>query len=89
MTDKLAVFFSAFSDETRVKILMLLLNDEATVGEIAKECDLTVSNTSHQLRTLREQRLVKSRKEGKYNFYSLDDDHVRIILQFGLEHLSE
>lgn len=89
MTEKLAAFFSMFSDETRVKILMLLLEQETTVSMIAEQCGLTISNTSHQLRMLKDQKLVKVRKQGKYNYYSLDDDHVKIILQYGIEHLSE
>lgn len=89
MTKNLANFFSTFSDETRIKILMLLLDGEATVGTIAEECGLTISNTSHQLRVLKDEKLVKARKEGKYNYYSLDDEHVKVILKFGIEHLSE
>ncbi len=89
MTKDLATFFSTFSDETRIKILMTLLDGEATVGEITTNCGLTISNTSHQLRTLREEKLVKSRKQGKYNYYSLDDDHVRVIIEYGIEHIKE
>lgn len=89
MTKKLANFFSTFSDETRIKILMLLLEGETPVSIIADKCDLTISNTSHQLRILKDEKLVKVRKQGKYNYYSLDDDHVKVILQFGIEHLSE
>lgn len=89
MTERLALFFSAFSDETRLKILMHLLKGEATVSEITQACELTISNTSHQLRTLKDEKLVKSRKEGKYNYYSLDDDHVKVIIEYGIEHISE
>lgn len=89
MTEKLADFYSAFSDQTRIKILMLLLEGELPVGEIADRCDLSISNTSHQLSFLKDQKLVKARKQGKYNYYGLDDDHVRTILQFGIDHLSE
>lgn len=89
MTKNLADFFSTFSDETRIKILMLLLEGEATVGTIAEKCDLSVSNTSHQLRALKDKKLVKSNKVGKYNYYSLDDDHVKVILTFGIDHISE
>lgn len=78
-----------FGDETRLKILTKLLDGESTVSDIADECNLTISNTSHQLRALREAKLVKSRKEGKYSFYRLDDDHVKIILQYGIDHISE
>ncbi len=89
MTRNLAKFFSSFSDETRLKILMHLLDGEATVSELTQASGLTISNTSHQLRLLREEKLVKSRKEGKYNYYSLDDNHVRVIIQYGIDHLSE
>ncbi len=89
MTSKLARFFSTFSDQTRIKILMMLLEGEATVSEIAEECELTISNTSHQLRLLRDEKLVKARKVGKYSYYSLDDDHVKVIIEYGIEHLSE
>ncbi|WOO89498.1 metalloregulator ArsR/SmtB family transcription factor [Mollicutes bacterium LVI A0078] len=89
MTNKLAEFFSLFSDGTRIKILTQLLDGEATVSSIAANCELTISNTSHQLRLLKDQKLVKARKEGKYNYYSLDDDHVRVIIEYGIEHLSE
>lgn len=78
-----------FGDETRLNILTKLLNGESIVSDIAKDCNLTISNTSHQLRTLREAKLVKARKEGKYSFYRLDDDHVKVILQYGIEHISE
>ncbi len=89
MTDKLAQFFSLFSDGTRIKILTYLLEGESTVSSIATNCELSISNTSHQLRLLKDQKLVKARKEGKYNYYSLDDDHVRVIIEYGIEHLSE
>lgn len=86
---KLTELYGAFSDETRLKILMLLLEQEANVSEIAERCELTVSNASHQLKYLKKIRLVKTRKEGKYVFYSLDDDHVSQIIQFGIDHISE
>ncbi len=89
MTKDLARLFSSFSDETRVKILIELLSGEMTVGEVAANCKLTLSNTSHQLKSLRMNNLVKSRREGKYIYYSLDDDHVRLIIELGIEHLQE
>lgn len=89
MTQELADFFSTFGDETRIKILMVLLKKEATVSTLASECDLSISNTSHQLKILKNYKLVKFRKEGKYNFYSLDDQHVKIIIKYGIEHISE
>ncbi len=88
-TQKLANLFAAFSDETRLKILIRLLDSEANVTEIATSCDLTISNTSHQLRYLKDTKLIKSRKEGKYVIYSLDDDHVKVIIEYGIEHINE
>ncbi len=87
--EKIAKFFSTFGDETRLKILVELLKGEQTVGMLANNCELTISNTSHQLRILKEQRLVKSTRNGKYVIYSLDDDHVETIIQYGIEHIEE
>ncbi len=87
--DELANFFQMFSDATRLKIIALLFEQEANVTTIAEETNLSLSNVSHQLKDLKQQKLVKSRKEGRYIFYSLDDDHVEQIYQFGLEHINE
>ncbi len=86
---KLAGLFAAFSDETRLKILILLLDGEFNVSEIADNCDLSLSNTSHQLKYLKEKKLIKFRKQGKYAYYSLDDEHVQVIIKYGLEHINE
>jgi ArsR family transcriptional regulator len=86
---ELAELFKVFGDSTRVKILSALFNSEMCVCDIAKLLSMTQSAVSHQLRVLKQARLVKFRKDGKTVFYSLDDDHIKNIFDQGLEHLSE
>ncbi len=76
---ELADFFKIFGDGTRIRILQLLLAGEKNVGELAEALDMSQSAVSHQLRILRQNDLVKYRKEGKTVFYSLDDEHVRVV----------
>ncbi|MBE6672486.1 MAG: helix-turn-helix transcriptional regulator [Ruminococcaceae bacterium] len=83
----LADLFKIFGDSTRLGILFALLEGEKKVCDIAKELEMTLSAISHQLRTLKQSRLVKSRREGKNVFYSLDDDHVSGILRAGMAHI--
>ncbi len=78
-----------FGDTTRVRILFELLDTELCVGEIAERLGMTSSAISHQLRILRQGRLVRSRKEGKTVYYSLADAHVKTILYHALEHVTE
>ena len=85
----MAEFFSIFADSTRIKILYILLQSEKSVGEIWQTLGLTQSAVSHQLRILKQMRLVKYRKEGKTIFYSLSDGHIKSILYQGLEHVME
>ncbi len=85
----MAEFFSIFADSTRIKILYILLQSEKSVGEIWQTLGLTQSAVSHQLRILKQMRLVKYRKEGKTIFYSLSDGHIKSILHQGLEHIME
>ena len=85
----LAELFKVFGDSTRVKILYLLFESEMCVCDIAQLCNLTISAISHQLRVLKQSRLVRFRREGKTVFYSLADDHVRSILAQGMEHVCE
>ncbi|WAM31456.1 ArsR/SmtB family transcription factor [Caldicellulosiruptor naganoensis] len=85
----LSEFFKVFSDSTRVKILNALLISEMCVCDLAALLQVTQSAISHQLRLLKAFRLVKSRKEGKVVYYSLNDEHVKSILELGLLHLSE
>ena len=86
--EKIANLFKAFADPTRVQILCLLLTrEEMCVTDITQQTDVSQSAISHQLRLLKEMHLIKSRREGKNMHYSLADDHVRTILQMGLEHV--
>ena len=88
-SQQIAELFKAFGDTTRVRILWLLLNNEQCVGDIAQSLDISQSAISHQLRFLKQMHLIKVRRDGKNSLYSLADDHVRTILQMGLEHVLE
>ena len=85
----LADFFKVFGDSTRIRILWALSEAEMCVCDMAQLLGITESAISHQLRTLRQTKLVKYRKDGKNVFYSLDDEHIKLILQIGLEHNME
>jgi DNA-binding transcriptional ArsR family regulator len=85
---RLADTFKALSDPTRVRIISALLHDELCVYELADAVGASHSAVSHQLRTLREMRLVRFRKEGRHVFYTLDDDHIYDLFRQGLEHIS-
>lgn len=85
----LAELFKVFGDSTRIKILYVLFETELCVYDIARLLNLTQSSVSHQLRILKNSKLVKFRREGKSIFYSLDDEHVRKILSMGMEHVEE
>ncbi len=85
----LAELFKIFGDSTRTKILNCLEVQDLYVGEIAEILNMSVSAVSHQLRVLKNAKLVKGTKEGKEVKYSLDDNHVSIILECGLSHFSE
>ena len=85
----LADLFRIFADSTRIKILYALYEEELCVGAIAQLLGMTQSAISHQLRALKQAKLVKFRREGKTIFYSLADDHVVTILAQGMEHIEE
>jgi len=85
----LAELFKVFGDSTRIKILNALLVSEMCVCDIAGILNMTQSAVSHQLRNLKNARLIKNRKEGKTVFYSLADSHVVAILSQGIEHIEE
>ena len=85
----LAELFKIFGDSTRIKILYVLFQSEMCVCDIAKLLGMTQSAISHQLRALKQSKLVKYRREGKTVFYSLADGHVRTILGQGMEHIAE
>lgn len=87
--EQIAELFKAFGDPTRVHILSLLLGGERCVGDIAQGVALSQSAISHQLRLLKQMHLIKYRRDGKNILYSLADDHVRTILEMGLEHVME
>lgn len=82
-----ADFFKIFGDSTRIKLLELLLECEMCVGDIAEKLNMTQSAVSHQLRVLRQNDLVKYRREGKTIFYSLDDAHIKTVLEAGMHHI--
>ena len=86
---ELAELFKVFGDSTRIRILYALTESELCVGDIAQLLNLTQSAVSHQLKILKDAKLVKFRREGKVVIYALDDDHVRNILSMGMEHIEE
>lgn len=85
----LAEIFKVFGDSTRIKILYVLFEAEMCVCDIAQLLNMNQSAISHQLRILKQNQLVKSRREGKAVFYSLADGHVRTIINQGMEHIME
>ena len=84
--EQIAELFKGVADPTRVHILSLLARSELCVTDIAEAVELSQSAISHQLRMLKQMHLIKSRREGKNMLYSLADDHVKTIVQMGLEH---
>ena len=89
MVCDLADLFKIFGDSTRIKILYVLFESEMCVYDIALLLHMTQSAISHQLRILKQARLVKARREGKMVYYALGDDHVRTIFAQGLDHILE
>lgn len=87
--EQIAELFKGFADPTRVHILSLLIERELCVTDIAEAVELSQSAISHQLRILKQMHLIKFRREGKNILYSLADDHVKTILEMGLEHVLE
>ena len=87
--EDLADLFKIFGDSTRIRILFVLFEAEVCVCDLAKALNMTQSAISHQLRILKQKKLVKNRREGKSIFYSLADDHVRTIIDQGREHVEE
>ncbi|HEY1015990.1 MAG TPA: metalloregulator ArsR/SmtB family transcription factor [Herpetosiphonaceae bacterium] len=83
---EMAQLFKALSDPTRIRLISILAVSEVCVHTLADLVDMTQSAVSHQLRSLRELRLVKARKDGRHVFYRLDDQHVAHLFQAGLEH---
>jgi ArsR family transcriptional regulator len=83
----LADTFKALADPTRVRIISILLHTELCVCDLAATLGMTQSAVSHQLRLMRDMRLVKSRKEGRMVYYALDDEHIRDLFLRGREHV--
>ena len=86
---ELADLFRVFGDSTRIKILYALHDNELCVQDIANAVKLSQSAVSHQLRVLKDTKLVRFRRDGKTVYYALDDDHVRSILSMGMDHIEE
>lgn len=86
---ELADFYKVFGDATRVKILFVLLQAEMCVCDLAETLEMTQSAISHQLRVLKQMKLVKNRREGKTVYYSLADGHIQNIISQGMEHILE
>ena len=87
--EELASLYKIFGDASRVKILCALTQSEMCVSEISEFLSITQSAVSHQLRILKTSNLVKTRRNGKSIIYSLTDDHVRTIIDCGMEHIAE
>lgn len=85
----LADLFKIFSDSTRMRIMYRLFDGPVSVGDIAESLDMSQSAISHQLRNLKKNKLVKSKRDGKSIMYSLLDEHVKLIIKIGLEHVCE
>jgi DNA-binding transcriptional ArsR family regulator len=85
----LSELFKVFSDKTRLKIINILLENEMCVHNISNNLNMNQSAISHQLKVLKQMRLVKYRREGKEIFYSLIDEHVSLLFEIGLEHIRE
>lgn len=86
---ELADFYKVFGDSTRIKILCVLLEAEVCVCDLAEILGMTQSAISHQLRVLKQMKLVKNRRDGKTVYYSLADDHIQTIISQGMEHITE
>ncbi len=86
---ELSDIFKLFADETRLRIICCLLNEELCVCDLCELLELNQSTVSHQLQLLRNSKLVKYRREGKQIFYSLDDEHIEKIIQMALSHIKE
>ncbi len=85
----LSEFFKIFGDPTRLRILEVLINKPLCVNEISEKLNISQSAVSHQLKYLRTSNLVRTEKIGKNVYYNISDDHIKIILKYGIEHISE
>ena len=89
MLFELADLFKVFGDSTRLRIMYAISDEELSVLSIAETRGMEQSTISHQLRVLRNNKLVRARREGKQIYYTLDDDHVKKIIEMGIDHLME
>lgn len=87
--DGLAEFFKLFSDKTRVSILWALSHSEMCVCDLSMLLKMKQPTISQHLKVLRQMRMVRTRRDGKVVYYTLDDEHIRIVLKYGLEHIEE
>lgn len=85
----LAELFKVFGDTTRIRILFQLFENEVNVSDLSEALNMNQSAVSHQLKVLKQAKLIKSRRDGKSIFYSLADEHVRTIIAMGIEHIEE
>lgn len=85
----LADLFKVFGDSTRIRIMFAISDNEMSVLKIAETLNMEQSTISHQLRVLRQNKLVRVRRDGKQIYYSLNDDHVKKIIEMGLDHILE
>ena len=86
---ELADLFKVFGDSTRLRVMVTISDAEMAVSDIADSLQMEQSTISHQLRVLRQNKLVRVRREGKQMYYTLDDDHVKKIIEMGIDHLME
>lgn len=86
---RLGDLFRALGDANRMRIVSLLSDNELCVLDIARLLDMSQSAVSHQMRALRQLRIVSARREGRHVYYTLDDDHIRTLYRIGVEHLDE
>ncbi|MBQ5763927.1 MAG: winged helix-turn-helix transcriptional regulator [Ruminococcus sp.] len=89
MLFELADLFKVFGDSTRLRIMYAISDEELSVLSIAETLGMEQSTISHQLRVLRNNKLVRARREGKQIYYTLDDSHVKKIIEMGIDHLME
>lgn len=86
---EMAELFKVFGDSTRIRILYTMFDEELRVSDICEELGMTISAVSHQLRLLKQAKLVRCRREGKMMYYMLSDDHVKTIIGMAKEHIEE
>ncbi len=84
---KLSQMFAILGEESRLAIVMFLLNKESSVSELTERLQMTQSAVSHQLRILRDTQIVKKNKKGRHVYYSINDEHVQTIVESGLKHM--